>query len=71
MKKYKSILLTSAILISLTFAANAQPGGVDGFDDEPQDAPIDGGVSLLVGAGVAYGFKKIREHKKIKSQENN
>ena len=28
------------------------------------DAPIDGGVSLLLAAGAAYGVKKYREHKK-------
>lgn len=38
----------------------AQPG----FDDEVTDAPIDGGLSILVGAGVAFGAKKIREKSK-------
>jgi len=34
------------------------PGGPD------PDAPIDGGLSLLVAAGVGYGVKKVREKRK-------
>lgn len=32
--------------------------------DDPNDVPIDGGLSLLVAAGAAYGVKKYREHRK-------
>jgi hypothetical protein len=41
-------------------AVNAQPG----FDDDVEDTPIDGGVSILVGAGIAYGVKRIYNYKK-------
>ena len=34
--------------------------------DPPPDVPIDGGVSLLIAAGVAYGGKKIAENRKAK-----
>ncbi len=34
------------------------------------DAPVDGGLSLLVAGGVGYGIKKMREHKK-QQRENN
>ena len=37
----------------------AQPG----FDDDVSDVPLDGGLSLLVAAGVGYGAKKLREKK--------
>ena len=43
--------------IALLFTANtlsAQPG----FDDDVQDTPIDGGVSLVLAAGVAYGLAR-------------
>ena len=30
----------------------------------PLDTPFDGGVSLLVAAGVAYGLKKVHKRKK-------
>lgn len=32
-------------------------------DGDP-DAPIDGGIGLLVAAGVGYGIKKYRDHKR-------
>lgn len=28
------------------------------------DAPIDGGISLLVAAGIGYGIKKARDNRK-------
>ena len=31
---------------------------------DPDDVPIDGGLSLLVAAGTAYGVKKYRNYKK-------
>ena len=61
MKNITKILIAVAITISLTFAANAQPGSTGGgFDDEPQDVPVDGGISLLAIAGAAYGYNKLK-----------
>jgi hypothetical protein len=37
--------------------SHAQPG----FDDTVNDVPVDGGLSLLVAAGVGYGAKKLRK----------
>ena len=37
-----------------------------GFDDAPSDAPIDGGLSLLVAAGVGYGARKLKARRKGK-----
>jgi hypothetical protein len=52
MKKY---ILSTALLIALTLSSGyimAQPG----FDDDVEDTPIDGGVSLVLAAGLAYGL---------------
>ncbi len=59
------LLLCSASLVAQT------PGG--GLEDDPDgtQAPIDGGVSLLVAAGVAYGAKKAHEHRKSKVKSQN
>ena len=35
------------------------------------DAPIDGGLSLLLAAGVGYGVKKVRDSRKKKQAEEN
>jgi len=54
MKKY---ILSTALLIALILSSGyimAQPG----FDDDVEDTPIDGGVSLVLAAGLAYGISK-------------
>jgi hypothetical protein len=57
----KKIIAIATILVSINFAANAQPGSTGGgFDDEPQDVPVDGGISLLAIAGAAYGYNKLK-----------
>lgn len=46
-----------AAFFLLPFLTHAQPG----FDDNVSDVPIDGGLSLLVAAGVGYGVKKMKK----------
>jgi hypothetical protein len=61
MKKITTIQLLMAIaIICLPAILHAQPG----FGDDVNDVPIDGGLSLLVAAGVGYGAKKIRDKRK-------
>jgi hypothetical protein len=58
----KKIIAIATILVSITFAANAQPGSTTGgFDDEPVDVPLDGGMSILAIVGTAYGFRLFRK----------
>jgi hypothetical protein len=65
----KKIIAIAAILVSISFAANAQPGSTGGFDDEPEDVPVDGGISLLAIAGAAYGYKKIIKTKHLSTKQ--
>jgi hypothetical protein len=61
MKKIIIIQLLIAItIICLPAILHAQPT----FIDDTDDVPIDGGLSLLVAAGVGYGVKKVREKRK-------
>jgi len=55
-------LAMMAILFLLPSLLHAQPN----FGDDVNDAPIDGGLSLLVVAGVGYGAKKLKEKRKNK-----
>ena len=54
-------VLTGLMLIAVTilpfFAMAQDPGG-------GPDVPIDGGLSLLLAAGAAYGVKKYRQGRK-------
>jgi hypothetical protein len=64
MKKYilrLSLALSLAVITSL--AVKAQPG----FDDDIEDTPIDGGIALLVGAGIAFGAKRMHGFNKAKN----
>ena len=49
--------LVLIICIGLPLFTFAQP-------DPPGDTPIDGGLSLLLAAGVGYGVKKYRSSRK-------
>lgn len=62
--KVKLIIQTLAVIaiFCLPILAHAQPGF--GGDEDVMDTPIDGGLTLLVAAGVGYGAKKIKNKKK-------
>jgi hypothetical protein len=66
MMKNKFYLLSSILVIAITalpfFAMAQDPGG-------GPEVPIDGGLSLLLAAGAAYGVKKYRDVKKAKRNE--
>ena len=55
-------VLLMMILLVLPSVLFAQPG----FDDDVTDVPIDGGLSILLAAGAAYGIKKVKDHSKQK-----
>ena len=71
MKNFKQFLLTSTLATALILGVGAvsvkaqgpPPGGGGGI---PANVPIDGGASLLLAGGVAYGVKKIRERRNSK-----
>ena len=56
------ILVVIVLLPMLLLAQPASnPYGAAGAD--PDGAPIDGGLSLLVATGVGYGAKKLKQKK--------
>ena len=59
-KKIRVLLIAVVILIPTMLFAQT------GFDDDVEDNPVpfDGGVSLLVAAGIGYGIKKVRDNRK-------
>ena len=69
-KQMKKQLLQSAVLLgcmllTATFIFAGPPGNGGG-----SGAPIDGGLSLLIGAGASYGIKKLYKNKAKKEEEN-
>ena len=53
-------ILAVVVILSIPMLSHAQPG----FGDDVSDVPVDGGISLLVAAGIGYGAKKIRDNKR-------
>lgn len=66
MKKYsKCLLMCSLLFIALSvLPCIVQAQIADGQPDGDVDAPIDGGISLLIAAGIGYGVKKARDNRK-------
>ena len=62
-KLFKLIGLMSLLMV-LSLPVKAQ----DDFDPPEDDIPVDGGLTLLLAAGVGYGAKKLRDNRK-KQQE--
>lgn len=60
-----SLIITNLILLgllALPLSGHAQLG--DPGDDPDAPVPIDGGVSILLAAGIGYGIKKANDHRK-------
>ena len=63
-----TIFLTTVAML-LSYNSMAQDAALPD-DPDPLNAPIDGGVSLLIAAGVAYGAKKAHAHRKKQETKN-
>ncbi len=54
-------------LLLPTMLVLGQPGGDGDLGDDPDAAvPIDGGATLLLAAGVAYGTRRVRQAHQVK-----
>ena len=69
MKKNSMRLLMRAVLFTslIILPGLSQAQGPPDTDPGDPDAPIDGGIGLLVAAGIGYGIKKVRDNRKEKT----
>lgn len=58
-----------AFILVLPLDTLAQPGGLD--DDPGTSVPIDGGISVLLGAGIFYGSRRLKVRYSDKRAEVN
>lgn len=60
--------LLAALLLGFGSLAQAQAPGSTGPTPQPAagptEVPLDGGASLLLAAGVAYGVKRLRQRRR-------
>jgi hypothetical protein len=57
------------ILLIAFFLCGMMMAFCQGFGEDVDDVPLDGGVTLLIAAGVGYGAKKAHEMRKKKKEE--
>ena len=65
-------LLMIVLIMVLPILSNGQvdpPPGPVGGNNPDTNVPIDGGLSLVLAAGVGYGVKKIRDYNKKRREE--
>lgn len=61
-------LLSVCLMMSIEgMAQNAGETGNAGDDPDIPNVPLDGGLSLLIGAGALYAGKRLKQWKKEKS----
>jgi len=60
----KKLFYTFAFVAFAATAALAQPG-FDDNDPNPGGIPVDGGASLLLASGAAFGLKKLKDARKV------
>ncbi len=61
----KNLLLASALLLAT--GAYAQPGSggpTPTTPAAPTETPLDGGATLLLASGVAYGLRRLRQRRR-------
>ncbi|MFC2188160.1 PID-CTERM protein-sorting domain-containing protein [Fulvivirgaceae bacterium LMO-SS25] len=64
----KYTLLTLSLLFLSTLSYGQTFGGPPSFTPDVLDNPIDGGLSLLLGAGAVYGAKKLKDQRAKKKK---
>ena len=60
---FKSLLLASALLLALGARAQAPADGGPTPTAAVTAVPLDGGASLLLAGGLAYGLRRLRRKK--------
>ena len=69
MKKLPKQLYATIIILIVSLLQYSAVLAQDTFSDSVADTPIDGGLSLLIAAGVGYGIKKVRDGRKKAAEE--
>lgn len=64
--KKVSTFLAIIIILIVPVLTYAQP--IDPTPGNP-DAPVDGGLSLLIAGGIGYGVKKVREQRRKQNEK--
>ena len=58
----RCVLVVGLVIFFISFLPLISKAQI-GFSSGDPDAPLDGGVSILIAAGIGYGVKKVRDNK--------
>ena len=53
----QTLIIVTVVLLPILLHAQSEPGS------DPDYAPIDGGLSLLIAGGIGYGGKKVKNNR--------
>ena len=67
---FKILIVTFIFLTPNLAKADHKPTHNPPGQDKDEAVPIDGGLSLLIAAGVAHSAKKAYSHKKLENKKN-
>ncbi|SFQ39242.1 PID-CTERM protein-sorting domain-containing protein [Hymenobacter arizonensis] len=56
------VLVATAVAVAQPGSGGPEPGGTT--PTNPTEIPIDGGISLLLAGGIAYGAKHLRNRRR-------
>lgn len=62
------VIFAFLIFIIILFTTNEMMAQPPGLPATPSQAPVDGGLSLLAAAGGAYAIKKLRQSRKMDTE---
>jgi hypothetical protein len=65
-KNFTKATFLIGFVVSLGLIEAKAQGGPGNGGPTPTNIPIDGGASLLVAGGVAFGLKKLRDRRKTR-----
>jgi len=65
MKTKAITILTIICILAIFLTPTLLHAQGPGFGDDTDDVPVDGGISLLVAAGIGYGVKQMRKKKNV------
>ncbi|HEX8331269.1 MAG TPA: hypothetical protein VF622_01535 [Segetibacter sp.] len=66
----RRIIFLFVLALSISFSTYAQGPGGDGDLGNPDNVPIDGGLSLALAAGAGYLVKRRHDAKKKKAEQD-
>ena len=67
MRRATNTFMACLLMTTTTFGQG--PGGDDDLGTEPDNLPVDGGVTLLLTAGAVLGIGRLRRHVNDREKE--